>query len=324
CAALSRRPFMSRAFVFPGQGSQSVGMLAQFAAADSVVVDTYAEASAILGYDLWQLVSQGPAESLNETRQQQPAMLAADVATWRLWRNAGGAPPDVVCGHSLGEFAALVAADAISFHDAVDVVRARAALMQEAVPAGVGAMAAVLGLDDADVASACTAAAQGEVVEPVNFNSPGQVVIAGHATAVGRAIELCKAKGARRAVHLPMTVPSHSSLMQPAALAFGKRLATLELRKPALAFWSPVDAARHDEPDDIRALLQRQLASAVRWTDLVSTLLAQGVRDFVECGPGKVLTSLNRRIDKDPSIRCLALQDPDSLAAALATPAGPT
>ncbi|MEP7314422.1 MAG: ACP S-malonyltransferase [Pseudomonadota bacterium] len=313
---------MSRVFVFPGQGSQSVGMLAQFAASDSVVADTYAEASAILGYDLWQLVSQGPAESLNETRQQQLAMLAADVATWRLWRKAGGAAPDVVCGHSLGEFAALVAADAISFHDAIDVVRTRAALMQEAVPAGVGAMAAVLGLDDADVAAACQEAAQGEVVEPVNFNSPGQVVIAGHATAVGRAIELCKAKGARRAVHLPMTVPSHSSLMQPAATAFGKHLATLALRTPAIAFWSPVDAARHSEPADIRALLQRQLASAVRWTDLVRALLAQGNRDLVECGPGKVLTSLNRRIDKDPAIRCLALQDPDSLASALATLAG--
>lgn len=308
---------MSRAFVFPGQGSQSVGMLAEFAAADSLVIETYAEASAVLGYDLWSLVSQGPAESLNETRHQQPAMLAADVATWRLWRKAGGAAPDVVCGHSLGEFSALVAAGAITFRDAVDVVSTRAALMQEAVPAGVGAMAAVLGLDEADVAAACQLAAQGEIVEPVNFNSPGQVVIAGHATAVVRAIEQCKAKGAKRAVHLPMTVPSHSSLMQPAALAFGKRLAGLAIEPPAIAFWSPVDAARHAEPDDIRTLLQRQLASAVRWTDLIRTLLAQGTGDLVECGPGKVLTSLNRRIDKNPAIRCLALQDPDSLAAAL-------
>ncbi|HEV7633674.1 MAG TPA: ACP S-malonyltransferase [Steroidobacteraceae bacterium] len=315
---------MSRAFVFPGQGSQSVGMLAEFAAADSLVIETYAEASAILGYDLWQLVSQGPAESLNETRHQQPAMLAADIATWRLWRKAGGVVPDVVCGHSLGEFSALVAAGAITFRDAVDVVSTRAALMQEAVPAGVGAMAAVLGLDDADVAAACQLAAQGEIVEPVNFNSPGQVVIAGHATAVARAIEQCKVKGAKRAVHLPMTVPSHSSLMQPAAQAFGKRLAALDIKPPAIAFWSPVDAARHTDPADIRALLQRQLASAVRWSELVRTLLAQGSRDLIECGPGKVLTSLNRRIDKDPSIRCLALQDPVSLAAALATLAGPT
>lgn len=300
---------MSSVFVFPGQGSQSVGMLGGLAAFDAVITDTFAEASAVLGYDLWQLVSQGPADTLNTTAYTQPAMLVAGVATWRLWLKRGGAAPDRVCGHSLGEFSALVAAGTLDFADAVALVRHRGELMQEAVPAGVGAMAAVLGLDDEPLLTACAASAQGEVVEAVNFNSPGQVVIAGHVAAVNRAIEACKAAGAKRAVLLPMSVPAHSSLMQPAAERFGQRLATLALRAPAIAFHSPVDAAAHSDPEDIRQLLQRQLASPVRWTDLVRALLADGVTSLTECGPGKVLTSLNRRIDKRPDLTCSALED---------------
>jgi [acyl-carrier-protein] S-malonyltransferase len=310
---------MSSVFVFPGQGSQSVGMLGGLAAFDPVITDTFAEASAVLGYDLWQLVSQGPAETLNTTAYTQPAMLVAGVATWRLWLKRGGAAPDRVCGHSLGEFSALVAAGSLDFADAVALVRHRGELMQEAVPAGVGAMAAVLGLDDEPLLAACAASAQGEVVEAVNFNSPGQVVIAGHVAAVNRAIEACKAAGAKRAVLLPMSVPAHSSLMQPAARRFGQRLATLALRAPAIAFHSPVDAAAHSDPEEIRQLLQRQLASPVRWTELVRALLADGVTSLTECGPGKVLTSLNRRIDKRPDLTCSALEEPAAFTAG-ATP----
>lgn len=300
---------MSTAFVFPGQGSQSVGMLAGLAGADPIIQDTFAEASQVLGYDLWALVSQGPVETLNSTAHTQPAMLVAGVATWRLWLKRGGVLPARVCGHSLGEFTALVAAGSLTFTDAVALVRHRGELMQEAVPAGVGAMAAVLGLDDEPLLAACASAAQGEVVEAVNFNSPGQVVIAGHVAAVNRAIEACKAAGAKRAVLLPMSVPAHSSLMQPAAQRFGERLASLSVRAPQIRFHSPVDAASHDDPEDIRQLLQRQLASPVRWTDLVRALLADGVTALVECGPGKVLTSLNRRIDKRPDLQCSALED---------------
>jgi len=310
---------MSSVFVFPGQGSQSVGMLGGLAAFDPVITDTFAEASAVLGYDLWQLVSQGPAETLNTTAYTQPAMLVAGVATWRLWLKRGGAAPDRVCGHSLGEFSALVAAGSLDFADAVALVRHRGELMQEAVPAGVGAMAAVLGLDDEPLLAACAASAQGEVVEAVNFNSPGQVVIAGHVAAVNRAIEAGKAAGAKRAVLLPMSVPAHSSLMQPAARRFGQRLATLALRAPAIAFHSPVDAAAHSDPEEIRQLLQRQLASPVRWTELVRALLADGVTSLTECGPGKVLTSLNRRIDKRPDLTCSALEEPAAFTAG-ATP----
>ena len=309
---------MQRVFVFPGQGSQSVGMLAELATQERVVADTFAEAGAVLGYDLWALVQTGPVERLNETVVTQPAMLTADIATWRYWLARGGRAPDAVCGHSLGEFAALVAAGALEFSAAVELVQRRATFMQEAVPAGVGAIAAVLGLDDEPLKAVCLEAAQGEVVEPVNFNSPGQIVIAGHATAVQRALELCKARGAKRAVLLPMSVPAHSSLMQPAAQRFGAELAAAQLHAPTMAFWSPVDAAAHATVDDIRALLTRQLASPVRWTALVRALLAAGATQLVECGPGKVLTSLNRRIDKRPELQCLALQDPASVDAALA------
>lgn len=307
---------MSTAFIFPGQGSQSVGMLAGLAAADPVIQDTFAEASAVLGYDLWQLVAQGPVEDLNATERTQPAMLAAGVATWRLWRSRGGALPAIVMGHSLGEFSALVAAESLRFTDAVRLVQQRGELMQQAVPAGAGAIAAVLGLDDDAIRAACGEAAGGEVVEPVNFNSPGQVVIAGHAAAVARAIDACKARGAKRAVLLPMSVPAHSGLMRPAAERFGHLLAQLELRTPVLAYWSPVDCQPHAQVADIRALLQRQLASPVQWTALVRAVVAAGVTRCVECGPGKVLTSLSRRIERE--LRCDALEDPAALDAALA------
>jgi [acyl-carrier-protein] S-malonyltransferase len=301
---------MQRVFVFPGQGSQSVGMLADLAAEGRVVADTFAEASAVLGYDLWQLVQQGPAEKLSETIVQQPAMLAAGVATWRHWLAHGGDQPDVVCGHSLGEFSALTAAGALDLATAVALVRRRAELMQEAVPAGQGAIAAVLGLEDEQTEAACEEAAQGEVVELVNFNSPGQVVIAGHAAAVQRALELCKARGAKRAVLLPMSVPAHSSLMRPAAERFGEALAVASFRSPRLAFWSPVDGRSHSDIDDIRALLGRQLVSPVHWTELIRALIAQGAHTFVECGPGSVLTGLNRRIDKRPEMKYIALSAP--------------
>jgi [acyl-carrier-protein] S-malonyltransferase len=309
---------MQRVFVFPGQGSQSVGMMAELAAHDGVIVDTFAEASAVLGYDLWQLVQQGPVESLSQTEIQQPAMLTAGVATWRYWLKQGGYTPDAVCGHSLGEFSALVAAGSLQFASAVELVRERACHMQAAVPVGVGAIAAVLGLEDDVVAGACAEAAQGEVVDFVNFNSPGQAVVAGHATAVQRALELCKARGAKRAVVLPMSVPAHSSLMRPAAAQFAAPLAAVTLQAPRIAYWSPVDCQPHSDAADIRSLLARQLVSAVRWSDLIRALAQAGATTFVECGPGKVLTGLNRRIDKRPEIQCVALQDAAAVQAALA------
>jgi [acyl-carrier-protein] S-malonyltransferase len=308
---------MQRVFVFPGQNSQSIGMMAALAAEDRAVTDTFAEVSEVLGEDLWRLVCEGPVERLNETTRTQPVMLAAGVATWRCWRNAGGNLPDAVGGHSLGEFSALVAADALALPEAARLVKSRAQLMQDAVPVGIGAIAAVLGLEDEAVAEVCIEAAQGEVVEAVNFNSPGQVVIAGHAAAVDRALVACKNRGAKRAVLLSMSVPAHSSLMQPAAARFAEQLDAAPIADPRIEFWSPVDGARHVDAAAVRALLKRQLASPVRWSGLVRALLAVGATQFVECGPGKVLTGLNRRIEKRPDIQCLALQDPDSLRAAL-------
>ena len=309
---------MTFGFVFPGQGSQSVGMLAGLApaGAESVVRDTLDEASAVLGYDLAQLIAQGPAERLNTTECTQPAMLAAGIATWRLWRERGGPEPQVVCGHSLGEFSALVAAGALDFAAAIALVQFRGRAMQEAVPAGTGAMAAILGLADGQVIEACRAAAQGGVVEAVNFNSPGQVVIAGARDSVERAIEAAKSLGAKRAMALPVSVPAHSSLMGPAAQRLGEQLATVDLRAPRIRFVSAVDAAPHDDPADLRRLLVRQLASPVRWTDTVRSLAEGGVGTVIECGPGKVLTALNRRIER--GLQCLALEDAQSLQAALA------
>jgi [acyl-carrier-protein] S-malonyltransferase len=309
---------MSFAFVFPGQGSQSVGMLAALAAAEPVVQQTFAEASEVLGYDLWALCQNGPEADLGVTERTQPAMLAAGVATWRVWRGHGGGMPVAMAGHSLGEYTALVCSDAIDFRTAVDLVRYRGQAMQQAVPVGHGAMAAILGLEDADLDVACREAAQGEVVEPVNFNAPGQTVIAGHATAVARAIEAAKAKGAKRAVLLPVSVPSHSSLMRGAAEQLATRLAAVDLRMPNVPDVYTVDVRKHASPDGIRQSLKEQLFKPVRWAETVRAMLASGVTTLVECGPGKVLTSLNRRIERKPELRMLALEDPASITAALA------
>ena len=309
---------MTLAFVFPGQGSQSVGMLAELGAAEPVVRATFGEASEVLGYDLWALCQDGPEADLGSTERTQPAMLAAGVATWRVWSGRGGPRPVAMAGHSLGEYTALVCAAAMDFKTAIDVVRFRGQVMQQAVPLGQGAMAAILGLDDADLDAACHEAAQGEVVEPVNFNAPGQTVIAGDATAVARAIEAAKARGARRAVLLPVSVPSHSRLMRGAAELLADKLATVEVRLPNVADVYTVDVRKHASPDGIRQSLREQLFKPVRWADTVRAMLAGGATTFVECGPGKVLTSLNRRIERRPDLRMLALEDPASIAAALA------
>ncbi len=315
---------MAFAFVFPGQGSQSVGMLEALAAGEPQVRATFAEASQTLGYDLWQLVSAGPAEALNATERTQPAMLTAGVATWRVWGARGGALPAVLSGHSLGEFTALVCAQALEFAAALELVRFRGELMQQAVPAGSGAMAAILGLEDAHVQAACAEAAQGGIVEPANFNSPGQVVIAGEAAAVARAIEAAKARGAKRAVLLPVSVPAHSSLMRSAAQRLAQRLRALALARPRIRYVSAVDAASHEDPEDIRALLVRQLSSPVRWTDTLRAVSAAPIAQVIECGPGKVLTALNRRIERRDGLSFLALEDPASLAAALKATQGDT
>jgi [acyl-carrier-protein] S-malonyltransferase len=309
---------MRLAFVFPGQGSQSLGMLAALGAAEPVVRSTFAEASEVLGYDLWALCQQGPEAELGATEKTQPAMLAAGVATWRAWLQHDGPQPVAMAGHSLGEYTALVCSGALDFRTAIDLVRERGQLMQQAVPLGQGAMAAVLGLDDAALAEACSEAAQGEVVEPVNFNAPGQTVIAGNATAVARAIEAAKARGAKRAVLLPVSVPSHSSLMRGAARQLGERLAQVELRMPGVPDVYTVDVQRHESTAGIRRALEEQLYKPVRWADTVRAMLAGGIDVLVECGPGKVLTSLNRRIERRPDLQMLAIEDPASLAAALA------
>jgi [acyl-carrier-protein] S-malonyltransferase len=292
-------------------------MLAELATQHVVVRDTFAAASAALGFDLWERVAAGPAEALNATACTQPAMLAAGIATWRLWRQAGGPLPAVVSGHSLGEFTALVCAGVFDFADALRLVRTRGELMQAAVPAGSGAMAAILGMPDAALEAVCVEAAQGEVVEAVNYNSQGQVVIAGHATAVERAIALAKSRGAKRAVLLPVSVPSHSSLMRGAAEQLRERLARVAMQAPQLRYVSAVDAQPHSDADDIRATLVRQLASPVRWTQTVQALSASGASTLLECGPGRVLTGLNRRIEKRPDITCLAIDDAATLNHAL-------
>ena len=303
------------AIVFPGQGSQSPGMLSELAESESSIKETFTQASDVLGYDLWQLAQDGPEEELNRTDKTQPAMLAAGVAVWRAWQHAGGAAPGVMAGHSLGEYTALVCAGAMKFTDAVSLVEERGRCMQSAVPAGVGAMAAILGLDDATVTDVCERAAEGEVVSPVNFNSPGQVVIAGNADAVQRAMGLAKEAGAKRALPLAVSVPSHCSLMQPAAEQFSERLAQTDIITPSIAVMQNVDAQLHDQPDVIRGNLEKQLYCPVQWVASVQNLGARGVTRIVEAGPGKVLAGLCKRIDK--SIANAAVYDPASLAAAL-------
>lgn len=308
------------AFVFPGQGSQSVGMLSGLGQSAAVVRATFAEASQAIGEDLWVLSQQGPDEKLNDTRWTQPALLTAGVATYRAWIAAGGAQATLMAGHSLGEYSALVSAGALSLADGVKLVAERGRLMQDAVPAGAGAMAAILGLEDDAVRAACAQAAQGDVVEAVNLNAPGQVVIAGSKAAVERAIIACKAAGAKRAVALPVSVPSHCALMRPAAEKLAVLLQEIAIVSPAVPVVNNVDVSAADSADEIRDALVRQLFSPVRWVESVAKLSSDGASMIVECGPGKVLTGLNKRIAKDAE--CLCIQDPESLAAALAAANG--
>ncbi len=311
---------MSFALVFPGQGSQSVGMMGSLAKISPVVEATFAESSQVLGYDLWQRCQEGPAELLDATECTQPAMLTAGVATYRLWLERGGAVPRFMAGHSLGEFTALVAAGCLDFKTAVDLVRFRAEAMQSAVPRGEGAMAAILGLEDCDMEAVCREAQDSGagVVEAVNFNAPGQVVIAGTAAGVARAIAIATAKGARRAMPLPVSVPAHSSLMLPAAEKLAERLRGTAVARASAAAVYGVDMKIHVGPDEIRASLVKQLHTPVYWAATVRTLIGDGVTRIVECGPGKVLTGLNRRIDKNRDLKMLALEDPQSLQDALA------
>jgi [acyl-carrier-protein] S-malonyltransferase len=309
---------MSLAFVFPGQGSQSIGMLSALAQRSPVIESVFAQASEVLGYDLWKRCQEGPEEALNQTECTQPAMLAAGVATYRLWLDQGGPVPALMAGHSLGEFSARVAAGCLDFKDAVALVKFRAQAMQTAVPPGEGGMAAILGLEDADVVAACAEAAAGDVVEAVNFNAPGQVVIAGSAAAVVRAVEAATAKGAKRALALPISVPAHSSLMAPAAEKLRERLADAAMRPAEGIEVYGVDVKVQRTPDEIRAALVKQLHTPVYWASTVRTMIGAGATVIVECGPGKVLTSLNRRIDKNRDLKMLALEDPASLDAALA------
>lgn len=289
---------MAFALVFPGQGSQSVGMMAAYG--DSPVIrNTFAEASDALGEDLWQMVSEGPAERLALTVNTQPLMLTAGVAAYRAWLAAGGPRPGLVAGHSLGEYSALVAAGALTFADAVPLVRFRAQAMQEAVPAGEGAMAALLGLEADAVREACSEAAQGEVVEAANLNAPGQIVIAGARAAVERAIEAAKARGAKRAMLLPVSAPFHCALMRPAAERLAERLATIDVSMPSIAVLNNVDVASYSEPAQIRDALVRQAFSPVRWIESVQAMAARGMTHVIECGPGKVLAGMTRRIAKE-------------------------
>lgn len=308
---------MSFAIMFPGQGSQSVGMLAELAADWPQIDQTFAAAGDALGYDLWRLVQNGPDAELNQTDKTQPAMLAVGVATWRVWQAAGGATPAYMAGHSLGEYSALVAAGAIEFSDAVKLVERRGQLMQAAVPQGEGAMAAILGLSDEQVIDACEKAAQGEVVQAVNFNAPGQVVVAGAKAAVERAVDVAKAAGAKRAVMLPVSVPSHCSLMQGAAEELAQSLRQIDIQPPQIPVIHNVDVASHSNVDAIREVLAKQLYSPVRWVDTVQALAKAGVDTLVESGPGKVLAGLNKRTNRD--MTALPVFDAKTLAAALET-----
>lgn len=306
---------MKFAMMFPGQGSQAVGMLSALAGTRPEVLETFQAAGQALGEDLWGIVQRGPEERLNSTEITQPALLAAGVAVYRVWDVAGGRPPAVMAGHSLGEYTALVCAEALDFEDAVRLVSFRGRVMQDAVPAGVGAMAAILGLDDGQVEAVCERAAEDQVVEPVNYNSAGQVVVAGHAEAVERAMELARSEGAKRAVRLPVSVPSHCSLMEDASRRLAQRLEEVELRRPVLPVIHNVDARPRGTPAEIRAALVEQLHRPVRWSDCVRAMQEQGAAALVEAGPGKVLAGLARRIDRD--LKAWPVHDPESLEAAL-------
>lgn len=299
------------AFVFPGQGSQSVGMLTDLAASYPEVKQTFERASDALGKDLWSLVAKGPEEELNQTHNTQPAMLAAGVAVWNVWCKHSNVRPAWMAGHSLGEYTALVCSDAMSLEDGIKLVAARGRLMQEAVPAGVGAMAAILGLEDHQVVKVCNDASEDEIVAAVNFNSPGQVVIAGNVAAVERAMLAAKAMGAKRAVLLPVSVPSHCALMEPAAQKLDEQLQSIVIDTPKMTLIHNVDVASHSAPEVIRNALKEQLYKPVRWADSIKFMHDQGVTCFVECGPGKVLVGLNKRIAKDAEQ--LSIYDPETL-----------
>ncbi len=303
------------ALIFPGQGSQQIGMLRELAERYSVVRTTFEEAADALGYDLWQVVQEGPDEALNATACTQPALLTASVAVWRVWQELEGPRPGVMAGHSLGEYSALVCAGALPFAQGVRLVRLRGEAMQAAVPAGEGAMAAILGLDDAAVEQACARAADGDVVAAVNYNAPGQVVIAGSKAAVERAIAACQEAGAKRAMPLPVSVPSHCELMRPAAERLAAAMEEVELRSPRYTVFQNVDAQAHADVSTLRTRLIEQLYQPVRWTSCIEAMTARGAEVFIECGPGKVLTGLNKRIARGS--KGLAVNDPDSLSAAL-------
>jgi [acyl-carrier-protein] S-malonyltransferase len=294
------------AFLFPGQGSQSVGMMADIAQHSGVVRETFDTASRVLGYDLWEVSQEGPAERLNQTATTQPALLTAGIATWRAWKDIGGFDPDYLAGHSLGEYTALVASGSIGFEDAVSLVAERGKLMQAAVPPGAGAMAAVIGLDDGILDGVCDAAAQGQIVSCANFNSPGQVVISGDKEAVDRACALADEAGARRAIPLAVSVPSHCALMRPAADQLEQLMLDMEVRPGDIPVMQNVDVAVHSNGDEIRSALARQLWQPVRWSASVQSLIGLGVTHFAECGPGKVLAGLNRRISREVTTAPLA------------------
>ncbi len=307
---------MTIAFVFPGQGSQSLGMLAELAAAQSTVQSTFAEASEALGYDLWQLVQQGPEAELNNTTKTQPALLASSVATWRVWNELSEIQPAMMAGHSLGEYSALVCSGAITFTDAIKLVADRGAYMQDAVPAGIGSMAAVLGLEDGQIEAVCDAAAQGQIVSAANYNSSGQVVIAGHKEAVERAVELAKAAGAKRSVILPVSVPSHCENKKKAADRFAERLNTVDFEQPKIPVLHNIDAMEHSDISEIKLALQDQLCQPVRWVETIQKMVSKDINTIVECGPGKVLSGLIKRIDR--SLNIFPVFDPASLEKALA------
>lgn len=304
------------ALVFPGQGSQKVGLLAELARAYPLVERTFAEASKVLGYDLWRLAQQGEADEINLTERTQPLLLTASVALWRIWQARGGAVPALLAGHSLGEWSALVCAEVVEFADAVNLVRLRGAFMQDAVPAGVGAMAAIMGLDDDLIRTCCAQVAGDEVVAAVNFNAPGQVVIAGHVAAVERAIAACKAAGAKRALALPVSAPFHTELMRPAAARLARHIEATPFATPRIAVVHNVHARTETDPAAIRRLMVEQIHSPVRWVDTVAALAAAGVAITVECGPGKVLSGLNKRIARE--LETLVTEDSASLDQALA------
>ncbi len=306
---------MTKAFLFPGQGSQSIGMLSELAGTYSVIQQTFGQASDVLGYDLWDLVQNGPVEDLNTTDKTQPAMLAAGVAVWSVLNEKKVEKPQFLSGHSLGEYTALVCAGALEFEDAILLVRDRGLYMQAAVNAGDGAMAAILGLDDSVVISVCENAAQNDVVSAVNFNSPGQVVIAGHAAAVERAIVMAKEAGAKKTILLPVSVPSHCALMKPAAEELQQRLATITISQPEITVINNVDAKIVGDGEQIKDGLVKQLYQPVRWVECINQMIALGTTDFIECGPGKVLAGLNRRISR--RVPVLPVFDIASLAKAI-------